>query len=373
MTMRTAAEVFSPGEYLRDELEARGWSQAEFADILGRSAPVVNQIINAKRIISPEIAKELAAALDTSPEVWLNLEAAYRLYVSAPAPERIGRKARLRSHLPVRDILARGWVEPSENDDVLEERLLSWLKKKALDAPSALPFAAKQTHEGSPLTPVQEAWLVRVKQLAEAQETANYSPKALDVAIGRLERLLGSPEDVREVPRVLSDAGVRFVVVEQLPGLKLDGVCFWLDARRPVVGMSLRFDRIDNFWFVLRHELEHVMNGDGLDQVILDSDIDLGRPEVSAQERNANAAAANFCVPRREYEAFLARKGARFTDHEIRQFARTVERHPGLVAGQLRRSLSRWDAFGKHLAKVRPALEGTALVDGFGHAPRIPA
>ncbi|KAI1694314.1 hypothetical protein Ddc_22202 [Ditylenchus destructor] len=51
--------------------------------------------------------------------------------------------------------------------------------------------------------------------------------------------------------------------VEALSGSKIDGACFWLDAHKPVIGMTLRFDRIDNFWFVLRHEIEHVLREDG--------------------------------------------------------------------------------------------------------------
>lgn len=75
---RKPAEVFPPGEYIKDELDARGWSQAEFAEILGRPARVVSEIINGKRAISPETAKEVAAAFGSTPELWMNLESAYR-------------------------------------------------------------------------------------------------------------------------------------------------------------------------------------------------------------------------------------------------------------------------------------------------------
>ena len=74
---RVPAEVFSPGEYLNDELVARGWNQMKFADIIGRTPTVVNQIVTGKRSITPGLAKEIAAAFGTSPMVWLNLEAAY--------------------------------------------------------------------------------------------------------------------------------------------------------------------------------------------------------------------------------------------------------------------------------------------------------
>ena len=64
---------------------------------------------------------------------------------------------------------------------------------------------------------------------------------------------------------ILAESGVRFVIVEALPQAKIDGVCFWLDKQAPVIGLSMRYNRIDNFWFVLRHEIEHVLKGHGRD------------------------------------------------------------------------------------------------------------
>jgi HTH-type transcriptional regulator/antitoxin HigA len=79
MTHRMPAEVFPPGEYLRDEIEGRGWSQTEFAEIIGRPMRVVNEIIAGKVQITPKTAAEIAAALGTSPQYWMNLETAYQL------------------------------------------------------------------------------------------------------------------------------------------------------------------------------------------------------------------------------------------------------------------------------------------------------
>ena len=77
------AEVFPPGEFLRDELEERGWTQVELADILGKSIPLVNEIILGKREITPATAHALAAVLGTTAQYWLNLESVYRLFLEA--------------------------------------------------------------------------------------------------------------------------------------------------------------------------------------------------------------------------------------------------------------------------------------------------
>ena len=94
MDRQKVAEVFSPGEFLREEIEARGWTQRDLAKVLGRPLQTVNQIINGKKRITPETAVELSAALGTSPDLWLNLENDYRLAQITRVDPRIARRAK---------------------------------------------------------------------------------------------------------------------------------------------------------------------------------------------------------------------------------------------------------------------------------------
>ena len=71
-----AAEAFPPGEYLRDELEERGWTVAEFAELGGRPVQAVSEILNAEKSIAPDAALSFSEALGTSAELWLNLQTA---------------------------------------------------------------------------------------------------------------------------------------------------------------------------------------------------------------------------------------------------------------------------------------------------------
>ena len=87
------AEVFPPGQYIRDELAERGWSQGDFARIIGRPLQVVNEIINGKKRITVATAKAIAAALGTSPDLWLGLQNYYDLHSSADADSRIAKRA----------------------------------------------------------------------------------------------------------------------------------------------------------------------------------------------------------------------------------------------------------------------------------------
>jgi HTH-type transcriptional regulator/antitoxin HigA len=139
----------------------------------------------------------------------------------------------------------------------------------------------------------------------------------------------------------------------------------WLDGDSPVIGMSLRLDRIDNFWFVLRHEIEHVLRGDAKDGPIID-ELDEIDEDQRPEEVAANAAASDFCVPEADIKDFIARLHPIYSEERLRGFSRLMKRHTGIVAGQLRRRIKRYDLFSRHLVKVRQHLVQSALTDGYG-------
>jgi HTH-type transcriptional regulator / antitoxin HigA len=153
-----------------------------------------------------------------------------------------------------------------------------------------------------------------------------------------------------------------------LPQSKIDGVCFWLDKNSPVIGMSMRYDRIDNFWFVLRHEIEHVLRGHGrgTSQGMIDVDIE-GRSQDSKpeEERIADTAAADFCVSREKMESFILRKNPFFYEKDIVAFAKINGVHPGLPVGQIQHRTGRYDYLKKYQTKIRQFVAPSAIVDGW--------
>ncbi len=177
-----------------------------------------------------------------------------------------------------------------------------------------------------------------------------------------------APDETRQVPRILTECGVRYIIVEKLPNAKIDGVCFWLDSSSPVIGMSTQHDRIDNFWFVLRHECEHVLNRHGQEEEeeMIDSDLDTVATSASEEERIANDAAANFCVPGDRLQSFLLRKHPFYYEKDVVAFARVMERHPGIVVGQIRKRLNRYDYLTRYLVKIRQYVLPGSIADGWG-------
>jgi HTH-type transcriptional regulator/antitoxin HigA len=367
MTDRISAEGFLPGEYLSDELEARGWTQTEFADIIRRPPRVVNEIIGGKRAITPDTARDIATALGTSAQLWMNLETAYQLSKIPPRDETVAREAALRERFPVREMIKRGWISATKKYEQLEVAVLAHFGLLAIDAPIQFPHAARRNH-GEDLSTAQYAWLFRVRQLAGALRVPKFSPEKLRAAVPELERLMTEPEEVRHVPRILAEAGVRLVIVEPIPGSKIQGVCFWLENNTaPVIGLSLKGDFIDKFWFNLWHEIEHVLRGDGKEFIMID-DFDEAPPEEDECERAANLAAADHCVPSRQMKDFILRHTPMFSKKNMIGFSRIMKRHPGIVAGQIQRATNRYDLFKKHQPRVRQVIIQTALTDGYGRS-----
>lgn len=367
MNARVPAEVFPPGEFLREELEAREWSQEELADILNRPARLVSELISGKRSITPQTAIGLAEAFGTSPEYWMNLESQYQLSKVRLPTNTVARKSELYSRFPVREMLKRGWIQATESIDLLEQQFCDFFGIQSVAEQPELIHCPKKTEALDEVSPLQLAWLFRVRKMAQEQCIAPYSKEVLLKSLDELQALMLSPEEIRHVPRILASAGVRLVFVEAMPGLKLDGACFWL-GENPVIGMSLRFDRIDNFWFVLRHEIEHVLQEDGKSGApIIDMEMNGGGDMLPEHERSANKAALDFCVSTEQLEDFIIRVQPSFSEKRILLFAQRLNIHPGLVVGQLQNRLKRYDFLRKHQVKIRQFILSSGNVDGWGY------
>ncbi|MBL4802001.1 MAG: ImmA/IrrE family metallo-endopeptidase [Emcibacter sp.] len=358
-----------PGIRLREMLGKNEWLQTDLVFILGCQPKSVNQIINGKQGITPTMSKMLGDAFGVSSSYFSELQIEYDLARSEDPDASIKSRAKIVSHYPIREMIKRGWIQNEHADD-LESQLCRFFKTNTLDSIPHLDHNAKKTSYDE-VSGKQLAWLFRVKQIASEMLVDSYSNTKLENAIDQLSSLREEPEEIRHVAKILSKAGVRFLVVEGLPGGKIDGVCFWLDARSPVISLTLRFDRIDNFWFVLRHEIAHVLHGHGKLSAIIDSDMDGSINDTDEQERIANIEAAEFCVPQKDMKSFYIRKKPLFSDRDICAFSKRIHVHPGLVAGQLHRLTEQYQYHRKHLTKIRNFVLSTTIADGWGNTVPI--
>ena len=352
-----------PGEILQEELNARSWTQVDLAEILDRPVQAINEIIAGKKAITPDTAMALSLALGTSSEYWLNLESAYRLdllYARRSNGSDIARRARLYTLTPVKELLKRRWIHvPDPRDlDRLEREVCRFLAIPSLESKPRIAFAARKTYREDPHTPSQIAWVSRVKHLAARLSVARFSKRRFEPGIRELPRLSIREKDTSRLPGVLADLGVRFVIVEHLPGTRIDGAALWLDDGSPVVAVSLRYDRVDGFWFTLMHELAHIVEGGGKRSARLDDGL-VGRDAEptegkSGHETRADRVASEWLIPEQALEAFILRTRPDFSRSAILSIADEVGVHPAIVVGRLQHmAVIPWTHHRNLLGKIR--------------------
>ncbi len=371
------SEIIIPGTVIKQELERRGWEQRDLAFILGRQPSEVSGLVAGTKSINPELAQELATALGNTAEYWLALEASYRLSKVEHDKAGVTKRLRLYESYPIKDMIKRGWIEPTADADLLENRIRNFLGLDVDGEKPQLHFAARKSGFDAELTPAQEAWLVRVRQMAHfVSPFVKFTDRRCNEALERLRLLMKDPEEVRHVPRVLAESGIRFVLVEALPSTRIDGVCTWIDRTSPVVGISQRLDRIDGFWHTLLHELHHVKHHEGQENPILDLNL-VGEDarhmgNKSRMEKLADDFAANFAVTKSDLDDFINRVKPLYSKQRIRAFADLKEVHAGIVVGQLQhRGEIPYSHNRDMLVKIRHLISDSAMTDGWGYKPSL--
>src|SRR5262245_28463139 len=188
----------------------------------------------------------------------MNLESQYQLHRARRVDDAVAQRAELFALAPIKEMQRRGWIAETKDVEQLTESVCDFFGVHRLDDIRALPHAAKKsTSYAEDVTSAQRAWVQRVYHAGKSVGASDFSERSFRDSLARLRTLLRDTAEVRHVPTILADGGVRFVVVEHLEGTRIDGVCVWLDIG-PVIALSLRFDRIDSFWFALAHECAHV-------------------------------------------------------------------------------------------------------------------
>lgn len=364
---RQPAEAFSPGEFIKDTLEDRGWTQEDLAEILGRHASAVAELISGKRELNVEWARGLAEAFDTSPQVWLNLESAYRLAQGGSDTNGgIRKRARVYEKAPVREMQRRGWIAGSNDPDTLECELSTFFRVDSLDEePSYLAFAARKSSSyDTETTPSERAWIQKVVRMADRVRVSGYSPDSLEQAIQRLISAAETEEGVEQAGSFLADAGIPFVVVKHLKGTKIDGGCVMIDGK-PVIGMSLRYGRIDNFWFTLLHELGHARQGVSSLDSNLTQRFDNDDNQMGC-EIYANDFAASTLLTDSVLSADLGDNPEAIDDTFIMDLSARHRLHPGIIVGRLQHNgMYGFNQGRKHLVDIRSRVISSVVSDGW--------
>lgn len=188
------------------------------------------------------------------------------------------------------------------------------------------------------------AWRARVAGRArEAFQHVEDIHEPLELKwVPELVRLSREPDGPIRALDMLASRGIVLIVESQVPSLKIDGAAFLVDGR-PVIGLTVRTDTVDNFWFTLMHELAHVTLHYRTGLAVGFYDQTDQETSVDEQEEEANRFASNLLIPEERWRRSTARIAK--SAPVIERFANELGIHPAIVFGRIRKERGEWSLF----------------------------
>lgn len=290
----------------------------------------VSEVLSGRRPLTMRMARALHEHLGIPAEALLR---------QADEPDAGHLKTADWSRFPVREMVKAGWLPKAARSATRAGKCLTDLIRRAGCAQLQSPaLYRKNDHARSNAKSdpwALEAWCWQVLATAnenrprKAYERGTVTPKFLR----EVARLSVEDDGPRQASRFLAQHGIPLVAMPHLKRTYLDGAALKLADGTPVVALTLRYDRIDNFWFCLLHELAHVgRHLDGGEDTLFVDDLNLQTTDV--REAEADEWALDALIPRDAWEASSVR--GRPTPMAVVQFANKLHIHPAIVAGRVR-------------------------------------
>ena len=339
----------SPVEAIQFRMHEQELRQTDLVPYFG-SRSRVSEVLAGKRPLTVQMIRELSAGLGISADVLVAdstpVEAEPTLSTEAIDWDR----------LPVKEMDRHGYFNdvPKQSGRSLSELARDFVTS-ILPKSEGFAALARQGLRGGAVTAKSRygllAWKARVLHVARKRRTSlhlpSYVPDAISPAfLTQVVHLSWHKNGVRLACELIEGKGVPVVIEPHLAGTQLDGAAFLDKDGVPVIALTLRFDRVDHFWFTLLHELAHVAKhlsnpGDAFLDRLEDSDL------TEVLEIDANRIARDALISRaawRRSEVVSAPSRER-----ILQFADEQMIHPAIVAGRVRRESGNFRAFSELL------------------------
>jgi HTH-type transcriptional regulator/antitoxin HigA len=326
-----------PVEAIKFRMEQLGLKQKDLIPLIG-SRSKVSEVLSRQRSLSITMIRKLNAGLGIPPEILLQEPAAkLRHPQEGIAWERF----------PLAEMLKRKWLNFQGNLSEARKQapnlIGSWAARLGGDALQPA-FLRQHVRAGSEADSYAlAAWRIRVSLLALGQNVPKYQTGTVThdfvSDLVRLSYLDNGPLLAREY---LHKSGIHFVMEVHLPHTHLDGAAIKLSDGSPLVAMTLRHDRLDNFWFTLCHELAHVaLHFKGEEPTAFFDDLD--QAEIDKYEKDADSWATEGLIPRNLWRA--AKIEGTPTTRKILAFAANLRINPAIPAGRIRKEKGDYKIF----------------------------
>ena len=334
-------------------IEARivqGLSQRELGDRLGMKEQQV-QRYEQDRYLTANLTRcaAVAEALGLNLNAYFDIRQLSLFDWSTPDQRQHGSEIAFDpTKLPVKEMKRRGWLSEIRFVDAeayqSDRDLAATFIREASRGRQMASLHKQHIRAGS----IQDehallAWRARVLWKARQLDVVRHHRPSLDMAIVRqLAELSERTDGPQGAVALLREQGVAVVFEEHFPQTHLDGAAMLLDDHIPVIGLTLRWNRLDSFWFVLLHECAHILlHADrGLRDGFFDEE---GAPAREAVEKEADEYARNALIPSEVWKGSLVRFSA--STEQVLQFAKNHKVGVPVVAGRIRRERNDYTLF----------------------------
>jgi HTH-type transcriptional regulator/antitoxin HigA len=346
----TPYKNIGPGEFIKEELEVRNWRQEDLAEILGISLKTVNQLIKNKQTITIETAKLLSKAFGQSPQYWINLDSNYRLRLQEDTRQTKDAeiKGMIYKYMPVNEMVKKGWLSAFRNSNELIDRVYNFWDINKLDFTflddAELPTFRKSDVFAQYNKYYALTWFRMAQTSAQNYSADQFERDDLRQLAVSLYSFTVKPNGIELFLNELSNAGVKFFILSHLQKTYIDGASFW-DKSNPVIVYSGRYNRIDNFWFTVAHEIAHILLHlkKKTDYFIDDLDNISSNVEKEADQYATKLLRAN------EITAYFKHFGNYISEKRVVDCSKELDISPAIVVGVLhhqellsRRNLNRY-------------------------------
>ncbi|MBN2606986.1 MAG: ImmA/IrrE family metallo-endopeptidase [Thiotrichales bacterium] len=193
------------------------------------------------------------------------------------------------------------------------------------------------------------AWQIKVLVQCKEKEVSDFDKNLIDSHfLRRVARLSFMKKGPKLAEEFLASHGIYMIVEPHLEKTYLDGAAM-MYHKHPVVALTLRYDRLDNFWFTLLHELAHISLGHVGEKTPFVFDSNLNPDDTTEKEKQANEAAFNaFGLQGAVKELMNVTEYA-----EVENLSKRFDLSPSIIIGQIRRFKNDHSIFTRKMGKVR--------------------
>ena len=258
------------------------------------------------------------------------------------------------NQLPAKEMVKRRWFDMPHGSDPIEHAKAYFLRAAGPQFATAM-HRKKVRGTTQPNEYALLAWQARVLDRARARITEGFLPDfSLDERwLPELVALTRRKDGPKRARNLLAGKGIVLVTEEHLPGTFLDGAAMLSDSDHPVIGMTLRYDRLDNFWFVLFHELGHVFLHlfEGLRYDFFDEE---GGDAGDRVEVEADRFALTNLIPDDAWDQCLSRFA--LSEEAVRLDAEALRIDVSIIAGRIRKEQNNFNILSDLVGqkRVRP-------------------